>query len=391
MIIIGLPLWGHRYIERWSDYSGQTLLAEGNLPALARAHDVEIQIVTTADFASRLEELRIVEAMRRICRVTIREMDVPTIAYDGMTKANVMTLNDALKRQSVHILTLGDQIWANGSLYAISERLKDSAAVLSWGGMLDRGQVAPFLEEIRRDQVIEIPPKRLAELTIRFPHPVQRNWIVEPGHVPRTPSSMMWLDPLGSGAVVRSHILIVHAIDFAQIDKNRALCYLNKLSRGRVNDDVAIYPQLFDIENVAIIQRSDEVITVSIDDDDRSSLNSPRLEVDLDKTSTAVSDSLRIHQPWEPQLGRYFFTIPYNIRCTDDELWAQQMIDRTFDLAVNISILQLRRSFLGSIWVRLPQRQKSRIVQLFNCTGLLQAVSKRIIGYELRRPRGKSL
>lgn len=385
MIIIGLPLWGHRHIERWSDYSGQTLLAEGNLPALTRNHDVELQIVTTADDVTAIENLGIVAVMRRLCRITVREMNAPKTPYDGMTKANVMTLNDALERQAKHVLTLGDQIWANNSLSAIAKRLQDSAVVLSWGGILDRALVAPVLEEIRRNHVIAVSPTQLADLAIRFPHSVQRNWVVEPGHVPRTPSSVIWVDPSGSGAVVRSHILIMHAIDFAKIDEPRALTYLKKLSRGRVNDDVAIYERLFDIEDASIVRSSNEVITVSLDDDDRSSLNSPRLAVGVNETSAALSNSLRIHQSWEPRLGRYFFAMPYVMSCSDDELWAQNTIDLTFDLAARTSILQLGRSLLGSMWVRLPQKQRSRIVKLLNLSGLLRLVSRKLLGYELRQ------
>lgn len=389
MIVIGLPLWGQSYVERWADYSAQTLLAERNLPSLSQHHQVELQIVTTPDSVMYLENLQILQVMREICRVTITAMSATTSAYAGMTRANVITLNYASEAQAKHILTLGDQIWANGSFSAISQRLEKSAAVLSWGGMLDRAHVAPVLDQYRLNQVIDISSTQLADLTMRFPHTVQRNWIVEPGYVPRTPSSMIWTDPLGTSAVVRSHILILHGIDFAKIDKVRARRYLRKLSRGRVNDDVAIYGHLLDVEDAAIIETSDEVITVSLDDDSRSSLNSSRMEVDIANTEDSVLDSLRHHQPWEPQLGRYFFSVPYIVNRNGDEKWLRQTVDETFDLAMRASTLGRGPAFLGSIWVRLSQTHKTLIIRVFNIIGLLRPITRKLIGYELRRNRNQ--
>ena len=390
LIIINLPLWGQRYIERWSNCAGRTLLAEGNLPSLAKSDDVELQIVTTLDDVNVLESLPIIEVMRQMCRVKVREMKKPKTVYEGMTVANVLTLRDAIEGKSKYLLTLGDQIWADGSLVNILKKLEQSHSVLSWSGILDRQSVIPQLVNFHRGLVIEIPPSRLAELAIRFPHPAQRNCMVEQGFVPRTPSSMIWVDPQASCTVIRSHILVMHGIDFAKIDKEKALRYVAKLSRGRVNDDVALYEYLFDdVGQITVVQNSEEVITVSLDDNRRSNVNTSRITVDQSKVKEATLNSLRKHQPWEPRLGRYFFSIPYVMSVRLDKEWARQTINETFDISVRASILHQKRFSLGSVWVRLSHRQKIRILWLFESLGLLRHISKKLIGYELRDKKRK--
>src|SRR5689334_23556677 len=70
-----VPVWGTPYISQFLEVSLPTLLAPGNLPALARTLPCKFIFLTSSDDALDLRDHAAIHYLRSICDVEISEID----------------------------------------------------------------------------------------------------------------------------------------------------------------------------------------------------------------------------------------------------------------------------------------------------------------------------
>jgi hypothetical protein len=151
-IRLSLPVWGADYVSAASSGLLASLLAPGNLPALARRKAVRIEITTTATGQAMLEAEPVMAAVRRLAAVdyfTIPDSIAsppprPDFSYWVMSAAHYASIERARRARSAISFLTADMLLSDGSLGA-AQRLLDGGmkAVLVSALEVDRMAVAP--------------------------------------------------------------------------------------------------------------------------------------------------------------------------------------------------------------------------------------------------------
>lgn len=391
MLDICIPVWGEQYCRQWLRCSLPTLLAAQNLPSVSKFCKTRVVLVTTRRSEMWIRQSEVFHQLALVCEVTMSFIEEPPNSYAGMTNASVTVMRESIKTRGLYVLSLADQVWANGALLWVVRELTKFRGVLSWGAILDRDLFLGRISEFVLGNSLTIEPRFMASVALSIPHVVQRNWIIEDDLIPRTPSSLIWVNESGTNAVVRSYILIAHGLNFGLIPQEKAERYMKSLSAGRVNDDVNTYDLLFDdISQFKVARSSDEVITGSLDSSERESLNQSRVWCRSDSRDAVLRKHLQVHQNWEPKLGRFFFGLEYVIITNPDDSWLATTISASYDLAMRASILGKRQKFVPAIWLRLSYQTRRRLIRLMKMGRVFGPLTKILIGYSLTNRKSLS-
>jgi hypothetical protein len=171
--------WGRRYIDRLLDFALASVLAPGNLPALARAFDCTVVVVTEKNLFDYVRAHPIARQVEAVCPLRLVALDdliaEPwqygfTVAYSlfrgfadlgaAMTDTYMLFLN-------------ADFIVADGSYERLVPHILEGERVLlSPSYCVVEEQVRPLLLE-RRDPTtgsLAFPPRELAQLIIDHRH-----------------------------------------------------------------------------------------------------------------------------------------------------------------------------------------------------------------------------
>lgn len=184
-----VAVWGARYVDRFTELSLASILAPGNLPALAGATDLELVILTSAGDQPQLDASAAIARVREHCRVNYENIDdliadqiygvTLTLAYHrGVTSCGATMLEK-------HFLFLNsDLILADGSLRAVAHRiLKGERAILA-------NSIRAISEELEgplRARAMAghgtfvVSPRELVGMALEAMHPTQIAKIVNSG------------------------------------------------------------------------------------------------------------------------------------------------------------------------------------------------------------------
>lgn len=129
-VIATLPIWGAGYVRRFTDLALPSLLAPGNLPALADRFSVELLIYTTSEDARRLRAAPGLAAAARFCEVRIV---IVAPSGDRMPEAHGGTMMKRLHQQGFDAAfeegagfmpLCADNVYGDGSLAALGAALR---------------------------------------------------------------------------------------------------------------------------------------------------------------------------------------------------------------------------------------------------------------------------
>lgn len=175
-----LPVWGTKYIRQFLEVGLPTLLARGNLPALAEALPCKLVILTNAEGADLLRPYPGIRHLQSICEVEFRFIDelitgdnystTITLAY---AKA-VQAAGDAMLDTCFFFL-ISDYIIADGSLRNVLARIFEGYNGIFAGNFQVTREDAhdSFFRQFDEGKpAIVVPPRRLTEWAFRFLHPM---------------------------------------------------------------------------------------------------------------------------------------------------------------------------------------------------------------------------
>ena len=148
-----LPVWGHRYVRQFLEIGLPTLMAPGNVPALAQSLPSEFEILTSAADESYIRQHPVFLRLAEVCRASIRPIDhlitagnnstTLTLAYAEAIRATGRAMLD-----TCFLFLVSDYIVADGSLASVLARVRAGAgAVLVGNFQVTAEETMPWLRE----------------------------------------------------------------------------------------------------------------------------------------------------------------------------------------------------------------------------------------------------
>lgn len=260
-----VPIWGSKYVRRFLDLSLPTLLASGNLPALAAQAPCTLVFLTSADDVDELSNVEMLKDLSRHCRVDFVLID-DLIAPDNHSTTLTLAYARAVRSlgsamvDTCYFFLVGDYIVADGSLANAFARIKAGASgVLSGNFQVISSDepkwITDTLDEpgVTRTRVRAIPPRSLIRAALPYIHPATAANIVN--------SSL-------------AHTDVCNRL-FWRVDKHTVvgrfylmhmICIRPETSDFRVGSscDYSFIPEMCPFGNVAVMTDSDDFLVVEM-------------------------------------------------------------------------------------------------------------------------------
>jgi hypothetical protein len=173
------PVWGYDFTQQFLDVSLPTLLAPGNLPALAKALPTEFIFLTGRRDEPMIRESAGYRRLSTICPVSFHLIDdiiternhstTVTLAFAGAVRRTGKAMLD-----TCFFFLVSDYIIADGSLAAaIKPMLAGASAVQAGNFQVIAEDALPWVErELEQGQeVLVLPPRRLMQQALTCMHP----------------------------------------------------------------------------------------------------------------------------------------------------------------------------------------------------------------------------
>ena len=172
-----LPVWGHHYVRQFLEVGLPTLMASGNVPALAQALPCEFHLLTSAADESYIRQHPAFLLLSGICAASTRAIDhlitagnnstTLTLAYAEAIRAVGPAITD-----TCFFFLVSDYIVADGSLgSALSRVLAGASAVLVGNFQVVAEDAAPWLRErMGREQAAVFSSRELMRWALGHLH-----------------------------------------------------------------------------------------------------------------------------------------------------------------------------------------------------------------------------
>jgi len=380
-VVVSLPVWGSEYIHKWATWSLPTLLAPGNLPAIADEFDVDLQVVTTQDSALTIENMTILGELRKYCTCAIRVIEPPRTPYQGMARANYLVMKDAIENHRIYTCSLADMIWSGTSFSFLVRTLSASPIVMSWAGISDELGICSGLEKFRRGFVVDVSPRDLVALVLMWPHEIQRRWTLSTSQVPRALTSLIVESPAATAAVVKSFTLGVLGVNFQAVSAARAKHYLAALRRGVPGDHSSSMNRLLgDLSDVFFVEDSDSFLITSFDGD--RPLNAEREVCPLENVDVLLRKSISRQSKIETDVAVKFFKKSYVLRTNNtSEEWIRESVAKMDSLVPDSNGVSRVKSAIVNRWWSLPASIRETLDTIFRKLGLYRYIFRLIRGF----------
>jgi hypothetical protein len=174
-----LPVWGVDFLRQFLDFCLPTLLAPGNVPALAEALPTRFVLLTRSCDVPLVLEHPAWQQLARLCETEIRPIDdliVEANHHAAVTLAYVRALRatGTALRDTVFLFLVGDYLLADGSLRSALERIRAGASGVLAGSLQVPAEAAlALLRERLAGSTCELasPPRELADWALANLHP----------------------------------------------------------------------------------------------------------------------------------------------------------------------------------------------------------------------------
>ena len=174
-----LPVWGQRYLRRFFEFSLPTMIAPGNIPALAATLPCTFVFLTSAQDAELIAEHPGYRYLSAICRTEIVPIDdlitgdnhstTITLAYERAVRAA------AAITDTCFLFLIADYLVADGSFRHVLARIQEGVSgVLAGNFQVTEEDAAPAFHSTfaSGDVALTLEPRALAAWAMRHLHPV---------------------------------------------------------------------------------------------------------------------------------------------------------------------------------------------------------------------------
>jgi hypothetical protein len=185
-IKIIMPVWGVRFVSQFLEFTLPTLLAPGNVPALAKALPCQFTVLTSAKNVHLLREHRTWHRLEQVCHADVELID--DLITDGnhsttltLSYTRAIRLSGAQMLDTCFILLVSDYIMADGSLSHVLARMQNGASgVLAGNFQIIAEEAIPMLRRKLTSTETELilPPRDLVRWAFNHLHPTTTASIV---------------------------------------------------------------------------------------------------------------------------------------------------------------------------------------------------------------------
>jgi len=256
-----VPVWGYQHVRQFLETSLPTLLAPGNVPALATALDCEFVILTSEEDRDYIREHAGFKRLSQVCRTAIRLIDhlitdgnhstTITIAYTEVVRSVGAAMVD-----TCFFFLVSDYIVADGSLKSALERMRGGASAVVVGNFqVDESEASPWLRErLRADRFsLSLTSRELMHWALKHLHPatVANTLNIPLSHNSHTNRLFWRVD----GTTVLGRFYLMHM-----------LCVRPELTDFHIGAscDYSFIPEMCPSGNVAFITDSDEYLVIEM-------------------------------------------------------------------------------------------------------------------------------
>jgi hypothetical protein len=256
-----LPVWGYRFVRQFLEVGLPTLLAPGNVPALAAALPTRFIILSRLEDEDFIRHHPAFQRLREVCETEIRLIDhlitgsnYSTTITLGYTEAVRAAGNDML--DTCFFFLVSDYIMADGSLASALKRMMDGRS----GVLVGNFQVAledalPWLQEQlnRSPDVLAIPPRELLRWAFNHLHPATlANTVNLPLSHNKHTNRLFWRV---DGSTLLARFYLMHM-----------LCIRPETTEFTVGAscDYSFIPELCPSGNVEVITDSDDYLVIEM-------------------------------------------------------------------------------------------------------------------------------
>ncbi len=256
-----LPVWGYRYVNQWLDFSLPTLLATGNIPALAKELPCEFVLMTRAEDLGRIEQHPVWARLSDICPAHVHLIDhliVERNHHVTITRAFAEAVRSSGQaiRDTCFLFLVSDCLFANGSLmHVLSQLLSGANGVVSGHIQVLRDNFKVSLKTYLHPSSpeLELSPRELMRLALADIHPAASSSMVnQEGTCNRNANRFFW--KVDADTII-GRFYLMHMIGIRPETENffvGASC------------DYSFIPEMCPSGNVAVITDSDDYAAVEM-------------------------------------------------------------------------------------------------------------------------------
>jgi hypothetical protein len=243
--------WGEWHVGYLLSATLPSLVSEGNLPELCKAHELTYEFCTTQRDAQRILASPAFSVLDAIARVEIHILDDTELREPIAAHHRVwhQAVQRARKSQSMILFVPPDAIWADGALASLSRRISEGKTVLFNTYLrTDSETFVPALLERFATSAgrLHVPPREMVDLALQHLHPLMSCYLQEAGHLPEHAEFLLW--PVrGEGLMLR-----LLARELLCFDASIAL------------NEQALLAELPDLARTHLFTDSDELCAVSL-------------------------------------------------------------------------------------------------------------------------------
>jgi hypothetical protein len=181
-----LPVWGTRFIAQFLEFCLPSLLAQGNIPALADALPTEFVLLTSSQDENVIKQHAAWRSLKEICRTELLFID-DLITHGNHTTTLTLAYTRAIRLtgdamlDTCFFLLVSDYVLADGSLGRVLKRVQNGASgVLTGNFQIIAEEAIPLLRQALRSQPEELAlqPRELLQWTFQHLHPTTAASIV---------------------------------------------------------------------------------------------------------------------------------------------------------------------------------------------------------------------
>jgi hypothetical protein len=175
-----LPAWGYNYVRQFLEYSLPTMLAPGNIPALAATLPTEFIILTSADDEPFITEHPTFKQLASNCQTRIHTID--HLITDGNYSTTITLAYTEAVREAGEEMTdtcflflVSDYILADGSFASVLKRMQQGrSAVVAGNLQVVRESALPWLQErlAGNENLLCLQPRELMRWALNNLHPL---------------------------------------------------------------------------------------------------------------------------------------------------------------------------------------------------------------------------
>jgi hypothetical protein len=253
-----LAVWGESFIKNFLEFSLPSLLAPGNLPALAGEYPLTFVFLTRPSDVSILDSSPVIRHLKQYCKVeyeSIKDLIVLrnssitlTYAYD---RAIRHTGEEMLS--TYFIFLTSDYIMADGSLQGLMRYLKKGYSGICAGNFqVIKEEMDSFLRSRMNEHgILQISPRELMKYSLTSLHPVTRASICNQSYFHNYCANRFFVEDGKNNLAGRFYLLHMLCIKPETMDYQLgAFC------------DYAFIPEMCASGNIAIINDSDDYLVV---------------------------------------------------------------------------------------------------------------------------------